>query len=590
MEEENNTKGWKGAVLAALLPASLWAATISGTVTSGTGSSAVPINNALVTLLNGTNTGSLQDDTTTNAAGAFTITNPGAEGQKVIVASHPGYNNYSTAIAYNGANITKDLTLAINNNTSTITGQVIDASNSAPVDSAIAILSGGILSGSVSVRTNVNGVYTFDSVGTGTGYQVAVSAVGYASGSMGNIAAAWNSTTTPQIFSLVPYLSIVGQPHDTTVALGFPASFGVSAQGLATVYYQWLKNGMPILGATASTYSLTGVSLTDTGSYSVITTDTVNSTASTKTSSAAKLVVATAPILSTQPLSVKTAAGGSATFTVVATGGTAPLTYQWRKGSTNFTDSVGVSGSKTPTLSLTGIGGPDSGSALTAINVVVTSAGLVSVTSSTATLTVNALPQITAQPTNFTEPEPQDLPIPYDALLSVVAGKGVEPLVYQWRKGSSNLTDGGEISGSKTAKLMLTNFTAADTGKGLYSVVVTNADSVGSVASTSVGVFFPTALSTQGGNGFVFTVQSQDHSVRFGLPEAASSGEVVLMDIHGCILWTQNLHGGQRESIWNGTTMDGNLVAAGIYIARMTARDNQQNVLSIFEKQIPYTP
>jgi len=202
MKERNTMKSWKYALAMAILPVSLWAANITGTVTTGTGIGASPVSGALVKLLNGTSTGTLQDDSTTNGAGAYTITNPGSNGQKVLSINVSGYNNYTAAFAYNGAALTENATLVINNNTSTITGTVLASSNSAPIDSAIVTLSGGTLGAPISVYTNTLGQYAFDSVGTGTGYSVSATKSGFSSSSAGSIAAVWNSTTTVGTFSL----------------------------------------------------------------------------------------------------------------------------------------------------------------------------------------------------------------------------------------------------------------------------------------------------------------------------------------------------------------------------------------------------
>jgi len=60
-----------------------------------------------------------------------------------------------------------------------------------------------------------------------------------------------------------------------------------------------------------------------------------------------------------------------------------------------------------------------------------------------------------------------------------VATFGSQPVAYQWQRDGTNLSDGGEISGSATAALTLTNVSFADAA--VYSVIVSN--SFGSVAS-----------------------------------------------------------------------------------------------------------
>lgn len=49
--------------------------------------------------------------------------------------------------------------------------------------------------------------------------------------------------------------SITAQPADQTVVVGQPATFTVTAAGTAPLTFQWQKGGVPISGATASSYS-----------------------------------------------------------------------------------------------------------------------------------------------------------------------------------------------------------------------------------------------------------------------------------------------------------------------------------------------
>ena len=86
----------------------------------------------------------------------------------------------------------------------------------------------------------------------------------------------------------------------------------------------------------------------------------------------------TAPTITMQPADEAVTVGHTATFMVVATG-TAPLTYQWQKGTTNIAGANAASYTTTPTVS---------GDNQTTFRVVVTNkAG--SATSNSATLTVN---------------------------------------------------------------------------------------------------------------------------------------------------------------------------------------------------------
>lgn len=166
----------------------------------------------------------------------------------------------------------------------------------------------------------------------------------------------------------------------------------------------------------------------------------------------------TAPAITTQPSSQSVAVGGSATFTVAATGSPTP-TYQWQK------DGTALSGATNASLSLSNL---QTSSAGTYAVVVSNSAG--GVTSSSATLTV-----LTSGPTIAVQPQSQHVALGGSVSLSVVAsGSG---LSYQWKK------DGAAIVGATSSAL---NFASASTDTvGFYSVVVSSA---GSTTESSVAI------------------------------------------------------------------------------------------------------
>ena len=58
---------------------------------------------------------------------------------------------------------------------------------------------------------------------------------------------------------------ITAQPANQAVAVGQAASFSVTATGLGTLTYQWFKNGNPIAGATASSYTTPATTAADNG-------------------------------------------------------------------------------------------------------------------------------------------------------------------------------------------------------------------------------------------------------------------------------------------------------------------------------------
>lgn len=63
--------------------------------------------------------------------------------------------------------------------------------------------------------------------------------------------------------------TITTQPAAQAAAVGSNVTFTVAATGAGTLAYQWLKDGAPLTGATASTLSLTSVAAANAGDYSV---------------------------------------------------------------------------------------------------------------------------------------------------------------------------------------------------------------------------------------------------------------------------------------------------------------------------------
>ena len=175
--------------------------------------------------------------------------------------------------------------------------------------------------------------------------------------------------------------SITTQPTSQTVTAGQPATFSVTGSGSAPLSYQWRKNGTVISGATSAVYATPAATTSDSGSQFMVVVGnavgSVASNASTLTVTAAEV----APSIITQPTSQTVMAGQTATF-AVAGSGSAPLSYQWHK------NGVAVSGATSAIYTTPVTATSDSGSQFSVA--VGNSSG--SVTSNTATLTVNAMP------------------------------------------------------------------------------------------------------------------------------------------------------------------------------------------------------
>ena len=81
-------------------------------------------------------------------------------------------------------------------------------------------------------------------------------------------------------FAAPPVPEITSQPRSLIVAPGRHVNLWIEADGIAPLYYQWLKDGAPITGATDRFLEITAVSAADEGNYSVQVTNYIGTTTS----------------------------------------------------------------------------------------------------------------------------------------------------------------------------------------------------------------------------------------------------------------------------------------------------------------------
>lgn len=162
------------------------------------------------------------------------------------------------------------------------------------------------------------------------------------------------------------------------------------------------------------------------------------------------------PAITQQPTNQTVNEGGTLTLSVIATNATG---YQWKK------DGSDIPSATNATYSKSGVLPADAGS----YTCVVSGEAGTSVTSDAATVTVNALPVITQQPSGQTINEGETL------TLNVVATGATG---YQWKKGEEDILNATSATYTKEGA------TAADAGS--YTCVVTGAG--GSVTSNAATV------------------------------------------------------------------------------------------------------
>jgi hypothetical protein len=172
--------------------------------------------------------------------------------------------------------------------------------------------------------------------------------------------------------------AILDQPVGVTNIEGSTVAFSVTAVGTQPLGYQWQQDGDEVEGATNATLTISNIADSDSGTYTVIITNSVGSI-----TSAPAILVTVPPLIVSQPASLAVLVGQPASFTV-GVNGALPFSYQWLKNGPN------ISGSTDPDYTISQVALTDAGS----YQVVVTNPDG-SQTSEIATLTVYA----TAAPT-----------------------------------------------------------------------------------------------------------------------------------------------------------------------------------------------
>ncbi len=166
---------------------------------------------------------------------------------------------------------------------------------------------------------------------------------------------------------------VTSPPQNVGVTNGGTANFYITASGTPPLTFQWQKVGSGnltdgtdswgsvISGSSTTNLTITGVTNNDLGNYQIVITNIYGSV----TSSVANLSFALPPQITSQPNSSYPASGGTAIFSVTATG-SPTLAYQWQMNGTNLTDKTTswgsvISGSLAPQLNISNVGTNDSG-------------------------------------------------------------------------------------------------------------------------------------------------------------------------------------------------------------------------------------
>jgi uncharacterized repeat protein (TIGR01451 family) len=315
--------------------------------------------------------------------------------------------------------------------------------------------------------------------------------------------------------------SIVGEPVSVTNATGANVVFSVAATGSPPLSYQWFYNGSPltdgdrITGSQSNNLFITNLQTGDSGNYSVIASNSVN----TATSTVATLTVYVPPSFTIQPVSQTWITGSNYTLTALATG-TQPISYEWFQNGAMMTDNGHFTGTATSTLSVSNVQTSD------AATYTVAASNFSPTTSSNAVITVVVPPAITIQPRGWSIPV--GFPVTFTG-----GASGTAPVGFQW------LLNGSPVSPGTGSSLTISNTTPASYGN--YQLVATNA---GGAVTSAVAQLTLGPVGTWG-----------SFSLGASIPLWPAAGLSNVVAVAGGSGFSMALHGDGTVSAWGGATV-----------------------------------
>jgi hypothetical protein len=342
------------------------------------------------------------------------------------------------------------------------------------------LLNSGRFSGVKSSVLTITSVTTADGDGTPSNYQAVIT--------WGEAPYITNATLKVE---QAPVIAV--PPLDQTNVFRGTATFTVTAFGTSPLHYQWLfdsnnlANSANVSGATSNTLTITGLTTNNEGSFEVVIT---NAFGSTNASANLTLFITSPTNIDLEPTNDIVGVGGTARFTLTATGTTTPVFYQWQREIftnqiitnivigvstnkvtnslptgiyTNLLNSGRFSGATSSVLTITNVTTADGDGTPSNYQAVITWGEAPFITN--ATLTVEQAPVIAVPPLDQTN-------VPGGNVTFTVTAFGTSPLHYQWLFDSNNLANSANVSGATSNTLTITGLTTNNEGN--FEVVITN--------------------------------------------------------------------------------------------------------------------
>ncbi len=261
--------------------------------------------------------------------------------------------------------------------------------------------------------------------------------------------------------------NITQQPQPADVCTGETIVLSVTASG-GGLTYQWrigstdLVNGGRISGATTATLTITNAQTSDAASnYNCV----VSLSGCPTISDNAAVTVAGDAVFINQPQDANVPEGGSVQFNILVEG-FSNYTYQWQRNGVDLVNGGAISGATTQAVNINPVQPGDAGSYRCVVTSIAAGCDTLSDSATLSVFTSCTPPSITQQPAS-------DAGCQGETLQLSVAATGVS-LTYQWRIGTTNLTNDGHYSGTTTATLTISNATPADNAAN-YNCVISSA-------------------------------------------------------------------------------------------------------------------
>ncbi|MGA3092572.1 MAG: immunoglobulin domain-containing protein [Terriglobales bacterium] len=369
-------------------------------------------------------------------------------------------------------------------------------------------------------------------------------------------------------------LSITSNPSSVSVYATQTATFSVSATGTGTLAYQWYTgtpgSGMIISSATSSTYTTGALTTANSGTTYYVTVTDTDCTDTTLTSTAATLTVtntdtAVPPTIIIQPTGQTATVGGTATFSVTASGpGT--LTYQWYRvpyetaayiEANGPTAGVAVSGATSSTYTVPASETAQSNDGDNYYVVVENAYGTAQSVDAPLAIGNGILLQVTGQP--------QTVYVAAGSLASFTVTATCTGCIpaYQWywsAPGSTSFTaladgaissgtlNGATVGGATTSSLTLESVPSSASGSIFYAVVTSTSDGTTQIIGTNP-ISSNNAAMFVGSLGSINNLCSNTWVLNGNTP-GYTSGDVPYQNTTNCTIELTNDQGNEHAAIY----------------------------------------